>query len=152
MRTRVVGVPATIDGDLYNNGIEASIGFDTACRVYASLVGNLATDAASARKYWYFVRMMGRTPSHITLECANLTQVNVALIGEEVEARRLTLAEVVAELCEAVELRAREGKHFGVVLIPEGLVEFIPEVNALLKEIDEAKNLASNGEGEEEDA
>jgi diphosphate-dependent phosphofructokinase len=121
VRTRVVGVPATIDGgDLHSLGIEASIGIDTACRVYASLVGNLATDAASARKYWYFVRMMGRSPSHITLECANLTQPNVALIGEEIEARRLSLAEVVAELADVVEARAREGKHFGVALIPEG--------------------------------
>jgi diphosphate--fructose-6-phosphate 1-phosphotransferase len=135
VRTRVVGVPATIDGDLHSLGIEASIGFDTACRVYASLVGNLATDAASARKYWYFVRMMGRSPSHITLECANLTQPNVALIGEEIEARRLSLAEVVAELADVVEARAREGKHFGVALIPEGLIEFIPQMNALLKEV-----------------
>jgi len=141
--TKVIGVPATIDGDLYNNGVEASIGFDTACRVYASLVGNLATDAASARKYWYFVRMMGRSPSHITLECANLAQPNIALIGEEVEARRMTLAEVVAELADAVEARAREGKHFGVCLVPEGLIEFIPQVNALLKEISAARRALS---------
>jgi len=137
--TKVIGVPATIDGDLYNNGVEASIGFDTAARVYASLVGNLATDAASARKYWYFVRIMGRSPSHVTLECANLTQPNIALIGEEVEARRMTLQDVAAELADVVELRAREGKHFGVCLIPEGLIEFIPQVNALLKEIAAAR-------------
>ena len=140
--TSVVGVPATIDGDLYSNdGLEASIGFDTACRVYAGLVGNLAKDAASACKYWYFVRMMGRSPSHITLECANLTQPNVALIGEEIEAKRLTLAEVVGELADVVEARAKEGKHFGVVLIPEGLIEFIPQVNALLKEIATARRV-----------
>ena len=146
--TRVIGVPATIDGDLYgNNGLEASIGFDTACRVYASLVGNLATDAASARKYWYFIRMMGRSPSHITLECANLTQPNVALIGEEVEARRMTLADVVAELADAVEARAQQGKQFGVVLIPEGLIEFIPQVNALLKEISTARRLLKSAPG-----
>lgn len=152
-RTRVIGVPATIDGDLYNNALEASIGFDTACRVYASLVGNLATDAASACKYWYFVRVMGRSPSHITLECANLTQPNVALIGEEIEAKRMTLVEIVAELADAVEARAREGKHFGVVLIPEGLVEFIPQVNALLKEIAQASRVtAAKGERAAADA
>jgi diphosphate--fructose-6-phosphate 1-phosphotransferase len=146
VRTRVLGVPATIDGDLYSNsGLEASIGFDTACRVYASLVGNLAKDAASACKYWYFVRMMGRSPSHITLECANLTQPNVALIGEEIEAKRMTLAEVVAELADVVELRAREGKHFGVCLIPEGLIEYIPQVNALLKEIETARRVKLPG-------
>lgn len=110
-------------------------------RRYASLVGNLAKDAASACKYWYFVRMMGRSPSHITLECANLTQPNVALIGEEIEAKRMTLAEVVGELADIVEMRAREGKHYGVVLIPEGLVEYIPQVNALLKEISTARRV-----------
>ena len=144
--TRVIGVPATIDGDLYSNsGLEASIGFDTACRVYASLVGNLAKDAASARKYWYFVRMMGRSPSHITLECANLTQPNVALIGEEIEAKRMTLADVVSELADVVQLRAQEGKHFGVCLIPEGLIEYIPQVNALLKEISTARRVKLPG-------
>jgi pyrophosphate--fructose-6-phosphate 1-phosphotransferase len=139
--TRVIGVPATIDGDLHNNGVEASIGFDTACRVYGSLVGNLAKDAASACKYWYFVRMMGRSPSHITLECANLTQPNVALIGEEIEARRMTLADIVSELADIVEARAKDGKHFGVCLIPEGLIEFIPQVNALLKEVASARRV-----------
>ena len=136
--TRVIGVPATIDGDLYCNSIEASIGFDTATRVYASLVGNLATDAASARKHWYFIRMMGRTPSHLTLGCANLTQPNIALVGEELEARRMTLCDIVGELADAVEARASEGKHFGVVLIPEGLIEYVPQVNALLSEISAA--------------
>jgi len=144
MSTRVIGVPATIDGDLFNNGVEASIGFDTASRVYASLIGNLATDAASARKYWYFVRMMGRSPSHMTLECANLSQPNIALIGEEVEAKRMTLAEVVSDLADAVELRAREGRYFGIVLIPEGLLEFIPQVNALLKEVAAARRALSS--------
>jgi len=149
--TRVIGVPATIDGDLYSNSVEASIGFDTASRVYASLVGNLATDAASARKYWYFVRMMGRSPSHITLECANLTQPNLALIGEEIEARRMTLAEIVSEIADVVAERASAGNHFGVCLIPEGLIEFIPQVNALLKDISSARRLVElrlpNGRG-----
>ena len=111
VRTRVIGVPASIDGDLH--ACEASIGNDTACRVYASLIGNLATDAASARKYWYFVRIMGRSPSHITLECANLTQPNVALIGEEIEAKRMSLAAIVSELADTV--RARGGGRAAVV-------------------------------------
>ena len=88
--------------------------------MYSSIIGNLATDAASARKYWYFVRIMGRAPSHITLECAHLTQPNVALIGEEIEARRMSLSGIVSDLADAVVLRAEEGKHFGIVLIPEG--------------------------------
>jgi pyrophosphate--fructose-6-phosphate 1-phosphotransferase len=96
--------------------------------VYSSLVGNLATDAASARKYFYFVRIMGRTPSHITLECANLAQPNMALIGEELEARRMTLAEIVDEIADMVAERAAAGKHYGVVLIPEGLLEYVPQV------------------------
>ena len=139
VRTKVVGVPASIDGDLLGAQLEASIGFDTACRVYAGIIGNLATDAASARKYWYFVRIMGRSPSHITLECAHLTRPNVVLIGEEIEAKRGSLASVVAEITDAVEARAAAGKHFGTVLIPEGLVEYIPEVHELLNEISAAR-------------
>jgi len=131
--TRIIGVPASIDGDLYD--CEACIGNDTACRVYASLVGNLATDAASVRKHWYFVRIMGRSPSHIALECASLTQPNITLIGEEIEAKRMSLAAIVSELADIVTYRASEGKRFGVVLIPEGLIEYIPEVNALMREI-----------------
>ena len=141
--TRVIGVPASIDGDLLVHS-EGSIGFDTACRVYASIVGNLATDAASARKYWYFVRIMGRSPSHITLACANLTQPNVALIGEELEAKRMSLSAIVSSLADTVEARAANGKHFGVVLIPEGLIEYIPEVNALLREISYARRNAKS--------
>ena len=133
--TRIIGVPATIDGDLRPSHVEQSIGFDTASKVYSSLVGNLAVDAASARKYWYFVRLMGRSPSHVALECALHTQPNLTLIGEEVAARRMTLKEVVAEIADAVLERARLGKNFGVVLIPEGLVGYIPEVSALLREI-----------------
>lgn len=133
--TRIVAVPATIDGDLNPLHVEQSIGFDTASKVYASLIGNLATDSASARKYWYFVRLMGRAPSHVALECALHTQPNLTLIGEEIAARRMTLAEVVAEIADTVLDRARQGKHFGVVLIPEGLVAYIAEVSALLREI-----------------
>ena len=105
---------------------------------------NLATDAASARKYWYFVRIMGRSPSHITLACANLTQPNVALIGEELEAKRMSLSAIVSSLADTVEARAANGKHFGVVLIPEGLIEYIPEVNALLREISYARRNAKS--------
>ena len=133
--TRIIGVPATIDGDLRPSHVEQSIGFDTASKVYSSLVGNLAVDAASARKYWYFVRLMGRSPSHVALECALHTQPNLTLIGEEVAARRMTLKEVVTEIADTVMERARLGKNFGVVLIPEGLVGYIPEVSALLREI-----------------
>lgn len=145
VRTAVVGVPASIDGDLLGSRLEASLGFDTACRVYASIVGNLAADAASARKYWYFVRIMGRSPSHITLQVANLTNPNLALMGEEIETRRMSLAAIVSAIADGVEGRAKEGKHYGVVLIPEGLVEYIPEMNALLREIAAVQRAAHGG-------
>ncbi|HAE21183.1 MAG TPA: diphosphate--fructose-6-phosphate 1-phosphotransferase [Spirochaetaceae bacterium] len=128
----VIGVPKTIDGDLKNEYIETSFGFDTATKTYAELIGNIERDAASARKYWHFIKLMGRSASHIALECALQTRPNVALISEEVEAKQSTLAQVSDEICASVLARAEAGMNFGVVLIPEGLIEFIPEFKALI--------------------
>ena len=130
--TGVIGVPKTIDGDLKNADIEASFGFDTATKIYAELVGNICRDVLSARKYWHFVRLMGRSASHITLEVALKTQPNVTLIGEEVLAKKMTLAQVVDQIAQAVSRRAEAKKNYGVVLIPEGLIEFIPEMKELI--------------------
>lgn len=133
----VIGVPKTIDGDLKNRYIEASFGFDTATKTYAELIGNIERDAASARKYWHFIKLMGRSASHITLECALATQPNVALISEEIEAKGMTLAQVVEGICSSVVTRADKGLNFGVVLVPEGLVEFVPEFKALIGDLNE---------------
>ncbi|MFZ2780928.1 MAG: diphosphate--fructose-6-phosphate 1-phosphotransferase [Rectinemataceae bacterium] len=140
----VVGVPKTIDGDLKNDAIEASFGFDTATKVYSELVGNICRDAASGRKYWHFIKLMGRSASHIALECALQTRPNVTLISEEVEARRMSLADIVGEIAVSVAARSEKDENFGVVLIPEGLIEFVPEVKILIAEINEV--LAANGE------
>lgn len=134
----VIGCPKTIDGDLKNQYIETPFGFDTAAKTYAALIGNIARDANSAKKYWHFIKLMGRSASHIGLECALQTRPNVCLISEEVEARQMTLAQVVKEIADVVELRAKAGKKFGIALIPEGLVEFIPEMKALIKELNDA--------------
>lgn len=131
----VVGVPKTIDGDLKNAFIEVSFGFDTACKTYAETIGNIARDALSAKKSYYFIKLMGRSASHITLECALQTHPNVALIGEEVEAKSKTLRQVTEEICDVICQRARQGKDYGVVLIPEGIVEFIPEFKQLIAEL-----------------
>jgi 6-phosphofructokinase 1 len=139
--TKVIGIPGTIDGDLKGAHCEASIGYDTACRVYSSLIGHLQTDAASAAKYYYFVRVMGREASQIVLECGMQTQPNCVLVGEEIEGSRKTLNDVVTDIADMVEDRFAAGKNFGVILIPEGLVTYIPEINSLLKEI--AKAFAS---------
>lgn len=128
--TSVIGVPKTIDGDLKNDQIEISFGHDTACRTYSELIGNLMRDALSARKYWHFIRLMGRSASHITLECALQTHPNLTLIGEEVKAKKQTLRDIAAQIAETIEK-----KTYGVILIPEGLIEFIPEVGALIKEL-----------------
>ena len=128
----VVGVPKTIDGDLKNEDIEASFGFDTATKIYSEVVGNICRDVLSAQKYWHFVRLMGRSASHITLEVALKTQPNLALIGEEVLAKKMTLAQVVDQIAQAVARRAETKKNYGVVLIPEGLIEFIPEMKDLI--------------------
>ena len=134
---RVVGCPKTIDGDLKNEYIEASFGFDTACRVYSELIGNIGRDANSAKKYWHFIKLMGRSASHIALECALQTQPNATIISEEVAEKKTTLAEIVDYLAAIVAGRAANGMNFGVALIPEGLVEFIPEVKALIAELND---------------
>lgn len=128
----VIGVPKTIDGDLKNAQIETSFGFDTATKIYAEMVGNICRDVNSARKYWHFVRLMGRSASHIALEVAFKTQPNVVLIGEEVLAKKMTLAQVVDYLAGIITKRAEMGKNFGVCLVPEGLIEFIPEMKELI--------------------
>jgi pyrophosphate--fructose-6-phosphate 1-phosphotransferase len=133
----VVGVPKTIDGDLKNEWIEASFGFDTATKTYSELIGNICRDAPSGRKYWHFIRLMGRSASHIALECAFQTRPNVALISEEVEARKMSLSQIVDLIASSVASRAAKGENFGVVLIPEGLIEFIPEMKVLIAGINE---------------
>jgi len=131
----VIGVPKTIDGDLKGSGVEISFGFDSATKTYSELVGNICRDARSAGKYWHFIKLMGRSASHVTLECALQTHANVALIGEEVEERELTLDRVVEQVASVVRRRAEAGRHHGVCLVPEGLIEFIPEMRALIAEL-----------------
>jgi diphosphate--fructose-6-phosphate 1-phosphotransferase len=131
----VVGVPKTIDGDLKNAAVETSFGFDTACKLYAELVGNIQADCLGSQKYYHFVRLMGRSASHVALECALQCQPNMCLIGEEVRARGQTPLDVATELADLVAARARAGKHYGVVLVPEGLIEFFPSVELLIQEI-----------------
>ena len=128
----VIGVPKTIDGDLKNEQIETSFGFDTATKIYAEMVGNICRDVNSARKYWHFIRLMGRSASHITLEVAHKTQPNITLIGEEVLAKKMTLKQIIDYLADIIVARSKQGKNFGVVLVPEGLIEFIPEMKALI--------------------
>jgi diphosphate-dependent phosphofructokinase len=133
--TRVVGVPKTIDGDLQNQYVGVPFGFDTACKTYSEIIGNIQRDALSAKKYYHFVKLMGRSASHIVLECALRTHPNLALIGEEIEAKKTTLKEIVKEIANVVAKRAALGKHFGVILIPEGLIEAIPECALLIQEL-----------------
>jgi pyrophosphate--fructose-6-phosphate 1-phosphotransferase len=141
----VVGVPKTIDGDLKNEYIEASFGFDTASKLYSELIGNICRDAASGRKYWHFIKLMGRSATHIGLECALQCRPNVAFISEEIEAKAMSLGAVVDEVVASVAGRAAKGENFGVVLVPEGLVEFVPEFKVLMAELNEllAKNEAA---------
>lgn len=134
---QVIGCPKTIDGDLKSEQIEVSFGFDTATKVYSELIGNIQRDANSARKYWHFIKLMGRSASHITLECALQTRPNAAIISEEVAANGQTLKSIVQYLATIVKDRAEAGMNFGVVLIPEGLVEFIPEMKSLITELNE---------------
>lgn len=134
---RVIGVPKTIDGDLKNEAIETSFGFDTATKVYSELIGNIQRDANSAKKYWHFIKLMGRSASHIGLECALKTQPNIAIISEEVEKNKTSLNEIVDCICDLIAKRANAGKNFGIVLIPEGLVEFIPEMKALIASLND---------------
>lgn len=135
LSTRVIGVPKTIDADLRNDFIEVSFGFDTASKVYSEIIGNLLKDASSSKKNYFFVKMMGRSASHLTLECALQTHVNMALIGEEIAARGQTLSQVVEEIADLIVERAGIEKHYGVILIPEGILEFIPDVQQMIKEI-----------------
>ncbi len=135
--TKVIGVPKTIDGDLKNAYVATSFGFDTACKTYSEMIGNIARDAASAKKYYHFIKLMGRSASHIALECALKTQPNLTLIGEEVAAEKKTLAQITSEIADLITKRAEKGKHYGVILIPEGLIEFIPEIGALIKELNQ---------------
>ncbi|MBQ4508439.1 MAG: diphosphate--fructose-6-phosphate 1-phosphotransferase [Paludibacteraceae bacterium] len=141
---QVIGCPKTIDGDLKNSMIETSFGFDTACKVYSELIGNIQRDANSAKKYWHFIRLMGRSASHIALECALQSQPNICLISEEVEAKNMTLTDIVDEICEVIVARAEAGLNFGTVLIPEGLIEFIPAMRILIQELNDL--LAANNE------
>ena len=134
---QVIGCPKTIDGDLKNEFIETSFGFDTACKTYSELIGNIERDAASAKKYWHFIKLMGRSASHIALECALQTQPNICLISEEVEKKRMSLNQVVEEICTSIVKRSENKDNFGVVLIPEGLVEFIPEMKKLIGELND---------------
>ena len=134
---QVVGCPKTIDGDLKNEQIETSFGFDTACKVYAEMIGNLQRDANSAKKYWHFVKLMGRSASHIALECGLQTHPNITLIGEEVLEKKQTLDEIVNDIADVVVKRSEKAGDFGVVLVPEGLIEFIPEMRALIAELND---------------
>lgn len=134
---QVIGVPKTIDGDLKNEYIETSFGFDTACKTYSELIGNIARDANSAKKYWHFIKLMGRSASHIALECALQTQANICLIGEEVDAKKQTLDEIVEYVAGIVAKRAEKGLNYGIALIPEGLIEFIPEMKVLIAQLND---------------
>ena len=134
---QVIGCPKTIDGDLKNEVVEASFGFDTATNVYSELIGNIQRDSFSAKKYWHFIKLMGRSASHIALECALQTQPNVCIISEEVEAKNQTLQDVVNYIADIVAARAARGDNFGTVLIPEGLIEFIPAMKSLIAELND---------------
>lgn len=144
VHTSVIGVPKTIDGDLKNEHIETSFGFDTATKIYAELVGNICRDVNSAQKYWHFVRLMGRSASHITLEVGFKTQPNIVMIGEEVLAKKMTLAQIIDNMAKIIVARSAKGKNFGVALIPEGLIEFIPEMKELIAALNDV--LADNEE------
>ena len=134
---RVIGCPKTIDGDLKNDQIETSFGFDTACKTYAEVIGNIQRDANSARKYWHFIKLMGRSASHIALECALQCQSSVCIVSEEVEEKNQTLDDIVTYIADVVAHRAADGNNFGTVLIPEGLIEFIPAMKRLIAELND---------------
>ena len=134
---QVIGCPKTIDGDLKNEDIECSFGFDTATKTYSELIGNIERDANSAKKYWHFIKVMGRSASHVALECALETQPNICLVGEEVAAKKMSLSAVADVIADSVAARAAKGMNFGVAIIPEGIVEFVPEFSMLIAEINE---------------
>ena len=145
---QVIGCPKTIDGDLKNDQIETSFGFDTACKTYSELIGNIERDCNSARKYWHFIKVMGRSASHIALECALQTQPNICLVSEEIEQKGMSLADIVEYIAQAVAVRAQDGNNFGTVIIPEGVIEFIPAIKKLIAQLNdvlampEAKDIA----------
>lgn len=145
-RTKVIGVPKTIDGDLKNQFVECSFGFDTATKIYSELISNIARDAVSAKKYTHFVKLMGRTSSHVALECALKTHPNLTLIGEEILKKGTTLAQIVHQIADVISQRANRGKNYGVILIPEGIVEFIPEIRSLIEELNSNTTLSANAE------
>ena len=134
---QVIGCPKTIDGDLKNDQIETSFGFDTACKTYSELIGNIERDCNSARKYWHFIKVMGRSASHIALECALQTQPNICLISEEIEAKAMSLDDIVNYIADAVCQRAADGNNFGTVIIPEGVIEFIPAIKKLIAQLND---------------
>ena len=134
---QVIGCPKTIDGDLKNEDIECSFGFDTATKTYSELIGNIERDANSAKKYWHFIKVMGRSASHVALECALQTQPNICLVSEEVAAKKMSLSQIADQIADSVEKRAAKGMNFGVAIIPEGVVEFVPEFSVLIREINE---------------
>ena len=134
---QVIGCPKTIDGDLKNEQIETSFGFDTACKTYSELIGNIERDCNSARKYWHFIKVMGRSASHIALECALQTQPNICLVSEEIEAKAMSLDDIVAYIANAVAARAADGNNFGTVIIPEGVIEFIPAIKKLIAQLND---------------
>ena len=134
---QVIGVPKTIDGDLKNKYVEASFGFDTCSKVYAELIGNLLRDVNSAKKYWHFIRLMGRSASHVTLECALKCQPNAALIAEEVAAKNMSLEQVVNYVIDIIVKRSEKGKNYGIILVPEGVIEFIPEMKVMISRLND---------------
>lgn len=140
---QVIGCPKTIDGDLKNSQIETSFGFDTATKTYSELIGNIERDSNSAKKYWHFIKLMGRSASHIALECALQCQPNICIVSEEVKAKNMTLNQIVENICNVIAYRAEQGNNFGVILIPEGLIEFIPSIGKLIEELNDL--LASHG-------
>jgi pyrophosphate--fructose-6-phosphate 1-phosphotransferase len=143
IKTRVIGVPKTIDGDLRNEDLEISFGFDTACKTYSEFIGNVQRDALSAGKYYFFIKVMGRSASHIALECALQTHPNMTLIGEEVQAEKQTIQKITESICQMIERRAQQGKEYGVIVVPEGLIEFIPECKVLIEELNGLKEMAN---------
>ncbi len=134
---QVIGCPKTIDGDLKNDQIETSFGFDTACKTYSELIGNIERDCNSARKYWHFIKVMGRSASHIALECALQTQPNICLVSEEIEQKAMSLDDIVEDIAKAVAQRAADGNNFGTVIIPEGVIEFIPAIKKLIAQLND---------------
>lgn len=144
LKTCVVGIPKTIDNDLKGGLIEASFGFDTATKVYSELIGNICRDAKSAKKYWHFIKVMGRSASHIALECGLKTHANICLVSEEVRAKSMTLKDITNYITDIIVKRAENGENYGVVIVPEGLIEFIPEVNKLIYELNDVLGLKAD--------